>query len=182
MTKRTTWPMRVDAGTKTFGTASVREDSRPTMTAAQKAIFDATGNRPQVDAGFDEIADGIDPGRPVPLSMQRPTKPAKYRNQRCEHEGIAFDSRRERDRWIQLCRERDAGEISELERQVAFVLADPVVIDGRKKPALRYIADFVYERGGKTVIEDVKGHITEGYRIKRHLMAARGLQIVEIKG
>ncbi|KWH52681.1 hypothetical protein WM00_19490 [Burkholderia cepacia] len=113
--------------------------------------------------------------------MQKPTKPSKYRNQRCEFDGITFDSRRERDRWIQLCRERDAGAISDLERQVVYVLADPVVINGRTKPALRYVADFVYEREGKTVIEDVKGVITPEYRIKRHLMAARGLQIVEIK-
>lgn len=173
--------MRVDAGTKTVGTARVSDDGRPRMTAAQKAIFDAIGNRPQVDAGFDDVADGVDAGRPVPLSMQKPAKPSKYRNQRCEFDGITFDSRRERDRWIQLCRERDAGEITELERQVVFVLADPVVINGRTKPALRYVADFVYERKGKTVIEDVKGVITAEYRIKRHLMAARGLQIVEIK-
>ncbi len=173
--------MRIEAGTKTVGTARVREDSRPKMTAAQKAIFDMTGNRPQVDAGFDEIADGVDSGRPVPLSAQKAAKPAKYRNQRCEHEGVKFDSRRECARWIELSRQQAAGEISELERQVVFVLAEAVVISGRKKPALRYVADFVYERDGKTVIEDVKGHITEGYRIKRHLMAARGLQIVEIK-
>ena len=173
--------MRVDVGTKTVGTARVRDDSRPKMTAAQKAIFDATGNRPRADASFDDIADGIDSGRPVPLSMQRPARPSKYRNQRCEHEGVTFDSRRERDRWVVLRRELAAGLISELERQVAFVLAEPVVINGRKKPALRYVADFVYERDGKTVIEDVKGVITAEYRIKRHLMAVRGLQIVEIK-
>ncbi|UEP42730.1 DUF1064 domain-containing protein [Burkholderia sp. B21-005] len=181
MTKRTSWPMRIDAGTKTVGTARVRDDSRPKMTAAQKAIFDTTGNRPQVAAGFDDIADGVDAGRPVPLSMQKPKKESKYRNQACEHDGIKFDSRRERDRWIELSRQLAAGEISELERQVVFVLADAVVIDGRKKPALRYIADFVYERDGKTVIEDVKGMVTREYRIKRHLMAVRGLQIVEIK-
>ncbi|HDR9036095.1 TPA: DUF1064 domain-containing protein [Burkholderia vietnamiensis] len=173
--------MRVDAGTTNVGTARVRDDSRPKMTAAQKAIFDATGNRPQVDAGFDEIADGIDAGRPVPLSAQKAAKPAKYRNQRCEHEGIKFDSRRECARWVELSRQQAAGDISELERQVVFVLAESAVINGRKAPALRYIADFVYERDGKTVIEDVKGVITPEYRIKRHLMAVRGLQIVEIK-
>ncbi len=181
MTKRTSWPMRIDAGTKTVGTARVRDDSRPRMTAAQKAIFDATGNRPRADTGFDDIADGIDAGRPVPLSMQKPKKASKYRNRACEHDGIKFDSRRERDRWIELSRQLAAGEISELERQVVFVLADAVVIDGRKKPALRYIADFVYERDGKTVIEDVKGMVTREYRIKRHLMAVRGLHIVEVK-
>lgn len=124
MMKRTSWPMRVDDGTTRVGTARVRDDLRAKMTAAQKAIFGATGNRPQVDAGFDEIADGLDSGRPVSLSAQKSLKPPKYRNQRCEHEGIAFDSRRERDRWIHLCRERDARAISELERQVVFVLAD----------------------------------------------------------
>ncbi|MCA8026503.1 DUF1064 domain-containing protein [Burkholderia cepacia] len=173
--------MRVEAGATTVGTARVRDDSRPKMTAAQKAIYDKTGNRPQVDAGFDEIADGLDAGRPVPLSAQVGAKPSKYRNQRCVHDGITFDSRRERDRWIELSRQLASGEISELERQVVFVLAEAVVIDGRKKPALRYIADFVYERDGKTVIEDVKGMVTREYRIKRHLMAVRGLQIVEIK-
>ncbi|RQQ98974.1 DUF1064 domain-containing protein [Burkholderia stagnalis] len=82
---------------------------------------------------------------------------------------------------MELSRQLAAGEISDLERQVVFVLAESVVIDGRKKPALRYIADFVYERDGNTVIEDVKGMVTREYRIKRHLMAVRGLQIVEIK-
>ncbi|TET05661.1 DUF1064 domain-containing protein [Burkholderia cepacia] len=173
--------MRVDVGATHVGTARIRDDARPKMTAAQKAIYDKAGNHPQVDAGFDEIADGIDVGRPAPLSAQAQAKPSKYRNQRCVHDSITFDSRRERDRWIHLCRELDSGEISDLERQVVFVLADPVVINGRKKPALRYVADFVYERNGKQVIEDVKGVITAEYRIKRHLMAARGLQIVEIK-
>ena len=65
--------------------------------------------------------------------------------------------------------------------QVPFVLAPAVVLDGRKKTELRYIADFVYEKDGKTVIEDVKGKVTAEYRIKRHLMAARGLFITEIK-
>ncbi|WP_240202643.1 RusA family crossover junction endodeoxyribonuclease [Burkholderia sp. LMG 13014] len=60
MTKRTTWPMRVDEGTTKVGTTRVRDDSRPKMTAAQKGIFESTGNRPQVDAGFDDIGDGID--------------------------------------------------------------------------------------------------------------------------
>lgn len=43
------------------------------------------------------------------------------------------------------------------------------------------MADFVYRRDGERVIEDVKGVITEGYRIKRHLMAVKGLIITEIR-
>jgi hypothetical protein len=108
-------------------------------------------------------------------------KPSKYRNEKCESGGIKFDSKREMARWHVLVQMQARGEISELELQVPYVLAPAAVINGRKRPALRYVADFVYEKNGETVIEDVKGRITEGYRIKRHLMAARGLTIVEVK-
>jgi hypothetical protein len=44
------------------------------------------------------------------------------------------------------------------------------------------VADFVYfDANGLRVVEDVKGAITEGYRIKRHLLAVQGIQITEIK-
>jgi hypothetical protein len=45
------------------------------------------------------------------------------------------------------------------------------------------VADFVYLESGaaKETIEDVKGKVTEGYRIKRHLMAALGFVIKEIR-
>lgn len=109
-------------------------------------------------------------------------KPSKYGNRKHEYQGMKFDSRRELDRWIQLVALQRAGQISELERQVVFLLAPPVVIQGRKRPALKYIADFVYtDSDGLTITEDVKGVVTEGYRIKRHLMAAMGLQIKEIR-
>ncbi len=95
---------------------------------------------------------------------------------------MKFDSRRELTRWLHLVALQKAGELSELERQVVFVLAPAVVIQGKRRPALRYVADFVYtDAGGNTVTEDVKGKITEGYRIKRHLMAVRGIQIKEVK-
>ena len=76
-----------------------------------------------------------------------------------------------------------AGMISGLRRQVGFELAPGVVINGRRRPALKYIADFVYLEVGSTreTIEDVKGKVTEGYRIKRHLMASLGFVIKEIR-
>jgi hypothetical protein len=185
MTKRATslrYPESAIADGK-FGTATVRESLRPAMTAAQLAIFKKTGNPPQTSA-LDEIDldDPFEIKRPsLADQMSARKKPAKYRNTKCESEGIKFDSKREMARWHDLVQMQARGEISELELQVPFILAEPVVIAGRKRPALRYVADFVYERDGKTVIEDVKGRITEGYRIKRHLMAARGLTIVEVK-
>lgn len=182
MTKRATdWPIKVPVGTTKVGTANVRDDA-PRMGFAQKRLAEKFGTRPVT--GFDEIADcapvvSLAPGRqsPVPKTARK----SKYGNTKCESGGVKFDSKREMMRWHELVQMQIRGEISELELQVPFVLADPVVIKGRKRPALRYVADFVYERGGQTVIEDVKGRETEGYRIKRHLMAARGLTIEEIK-
>jgi len=192
--------LRYPEGTKTVGTARVREE-RSSTGYAQKKLAEKFGTKPHSD--FDDIADGIgaDPialsvarsaraaaqiGTPEPMgktltALTKPAKQSKYRNQKCESRGIKFDSKREMARWHELMQMQVKGEISELELQVPFVLAEPVVIGGRKRPALRYVADFVYERGGEQVIEDVKGRVTEGYRIKRHLMAARGLNIVEIK-
>jgi len=84
-------------------------------------------------------------------------KPSKYGNTKVIYEGMKFDSRRELTRWLHLVALQKAGELSELERQVVFVLAPAVVIQGKRRPALRYVADFVYtDAGGNTVTEDVK--------------------------
>lgn len=198
MTNRTT-ALRHPEGTMTVGTARVREDKTVGRSFAERELMRRTGNPPH--STFDEVADGISEsvkasaavaaqiGQPTPLgnAIKRMTKPAtapkksKYSNERCESGGIKFSSRREMRRWHELVQMQARGEISELELQVPFVLAEPVVIAGRKRPALRYVADFVYEQGGQTIVEDVKGRATEGYRIKRHLMAARGITIKEVR-
>ncbi|AGW94618.1 hypothetical protein N234_31715 [Ralstonia pickettii DTP0602] len=97
--------------------------------------------------------------------------------------GETFDSQREMERYHHLRILQRAGQISQLERQVVFILAPAVFIGGRKRPPLRYVADFTYVEQGATVktIEDVKGKVTEGYRIKRHLMAALGFEVKETK-
>ncbi|ACC71082.1 DUF1064 domain-containing protein [Paraburkholderia phymatum] len=176
MTKRAT-SLRYPEGTTQVGTARVREASLATMTTAQRRIYEKTGVPPQTAAI--DVDDPFDPSLIRPATPAK--KPSKYRNEKCESGGIKFDSKREMMRWHDLVQMQARGEISELELQVPFILAEPVMIGGRKRPALRYVADFVYERNGEQVIEDVKGRITEGYRIKRHLMAARGLKIVEVK-
>lgn len=177
MSKRTT-ALHYPEGTTLVGTARVREDRTVGRSFAERELMRRTGQKPSSE--FDDIASGDDPFAAAP-GVPASKKPAKYRNEKCESGGVKFDSKREMKRWHELVQMQVRGEISELELQVPFVLAEPVVIAGRKRPALRYVADFVYERDGRTVIEDVKGRVTEGYRIKRHLMAARGLNIVEIK-
>lgn len=111
-------------------------------------------------------------------------KPSKYRNVKVEIDGQKFDSKSEAARFIELGRMQDAGLITDLRRQVSFELAPSVKIAGaaRASPPLRYLADFVYLKDGNEVIEDVKGGpITEGFRIKRHLLAVLGHTIVEVR-
>ncbi|ENZ79607.1 DUF1064 domain-containing protein [Ralstonia pickettii] len=94
-----------------------------------------------------------------------------------------FDSLRELARYQQLKVLQVSGAISQLRCQVPFELAPGVVINGRRRPPLRYVADFVYREKGSPLdtIEDVKGAVTEAYRIKRHLMVAAGFVIKEIR-
>lgn len=98
----------------------------------------------------------------------------KYRNQPVVIDGVRFDSVREAKRWQELKMLESAGKISQLERQVPYELAHAVRLSGEKrlKPAIRYVADFRYFDCEEYayVVEDTKGHQTEAFRIKRHLM------------
>lgn len=89
-------------------------------------------------------------------------------------DGITFDSKAEGRRYSQLVLMQKAGQVAGLTLQVPFVLAQSVKFAGatRAKPALRYVADFVYTdvAAGVIVVEDCKGVLTEGFKIKRHLM------------
>lgn len=105
-----------------------------------------------------------------------PAKPSKYRSETVEVDGIKHDSKKEAGRWGELLQLERAGKITELKRQVAFVLAPAVLLAGeaRKKPALRYYADATYMLGGQLVVEDTKSAPTRKtaiYRAKKHLMA-----------
>lgn len=71
------------------------------------------------------------------------------------------------------------GEISNLRRQVKYILVDKSAHGG----AISYVADFVYEKNGETVVEDTKSEATKTplYRLKKRLMAERyGIIIKEI--
>lgn len=104
----------------------------------------------------------------------------KYRNIKTMVGDLKFDSKKEAARYAVLKLLERGNVISELNLQVAFVLAPAIVLGGRKKPALRYVADFTYIENGKQIIEDVKGMLSEVYKIKRHLMIAQGYEIREI--
>lgn len=108
---------------------------------------------------------------------------SKYNSKKTVVDGQKFDSKKEANRYQELLLLEKAGVIKNLSRQVKFVLI-PSQRDENGKVIERecsYKADFVYEEGGKTVVEDVKGFRTKEYIIKRKLMLYQyGIRIREV--
>jgi len=106
----------------------------------------------------------------------------KYGNRKITRDGITFDSVKEYKRFCELTLLERAGEITELQRQVKFMLIPSQKIDGKvvERP-VHYIADFVYQEDGHTVVEDTKGFKTKDYILKRKLMLhVHGIRIREV--
>ena len=121
----------------------------------------------------------------------------KYHSKKAYYKTLVFDSKKERDRYVQLCLLEKAGEIYNLRRQVKFLLIPTQAeyyekysekTGKRLKDGVRvlerecnYIADFVYEQDGKTIVEDTKGVRTSDYIIKKKLMLyIHKIQIKEV--
>ena len=104
----------------------------------------------------------------------------KYGNKKTEVDGITFDSKAEARRYGQLKLLERTGAIQCLTLQPVFVLIPSVTIQSRKRPAIKYKADFQYIEDGRPVVEDVKGMRTPVYNLKRHLMKhVHGIEIRE---
>lgn len=106
----------------------------------------------------------------------------KYKNRRITTPDGTFDSKREYERWCELKLLQRAGKIRDLRRQVRYHLVPAQYNKIRNERPVDYIADFVYQKNGRTVVEDVKGKRTPEYIIKRKLMRyLRGITIQEVK-
>lgn len=119
----------------------------------------------------------------------------KYYSKKIEVNGIVFDSKKEAKRFGELSLLEKAGTITELQRQVKYVLIpaqrepDTVGKRGGKikgktiEKECSYIADFVYHDAetGELIVEDTKGFRTKDYIIKRKLMLyIHGIRIQEV--
>ena len=118
----------------------------------------------------------------------------KYGNNKIKNAYGNFDSSLEWSRYLFLSNRQKEGEISDLRRQVEYLLIpaqygteikhlktkDKEVRVLLERPC-SYIADFVYERNGKTIVEDCKGEDkkykgkqfstqTADFKIKKKLM------------
>ena len=118
----------------------------------------------------------------------------KYGNNKIKNAFGTYDSELEWARYVFLSNRQKEGEISDLRRQVEYLLIpaqygteikhlktkDKEVRVMLERPC-SYIADFVYERNGKTIVEDCKGEDkkykgkrfstqTADFKIKKKLM------------
>ena len=99
-------------------------------------------------------------------------KKLKYNNKITEIDGIKFHSRKESVRYLKLKEYEKGGLISDLRLQVAYELIPKLVINGKTERAIKYVADFVYKDTvhNVEVVEDVKGMVTDIFKIKYRLM------------
>lgn len=124
--------------------------------------------------------------------MGQKPKTAKYRNEKVDTPVHKFDSKREAARYEELMLMLKAGKIRDLRLQPQFTLRESYITSaGERVRAVKYIADFSYEREtapdvfGDThwvlVVEDAKGAQTSVYRVKRKLMKdLKGITIQEV--
>lgn len=124
--------------------------------------------------------------------FQQYMKQNKYHAHRVTVNGEQFDSQAEAERYAELKLLERVGKISELKRQVQYQLIPAMQLDEPRRykdghtrymeSAVIYKADFVYkDENGKTVVEDVKGFVTDTYVLKRKLMKyIYGIEVREV--
>lgn len=108
---------------------------------------------------------------------------SKYKNKKAKADNITFHSIKERDRYLELKLLEKTGHIKNLRLQPKFEILPAYEINGRKVRPINYIADFMYEckSTGEVVVEDVKGILTDVYKLKKKLFEYQvGLEITEI--
>lgn len=128
------------------------------------------------------------------LGAQQRQRESKYHNEKDSRGEIQFDSKKEASRYDELMILLRAGKIRDLKLQAQFTLQESYVTpDGERVRAIRYVADFAYERATAPdragdihwlpVVEDVKSQATktDKYKIKAKLFRERyGFAITEI--
>lgn len=109
---------------------------------------------------------------------------SKYRSKKVVVDGITFDSKKERDRYLELKLLERYGKIKDLELQHKFELQPSFKKKGKTIRAITYVADFVYFdlETMRIVVEDAKGYKTDVYMLKKKMFEFKypELTIVEV--
>lgn len=97
-------------------------------------------------------------------------KTSKYHAKKVKLDGMVYDSKKEAKRAAVLEQQERYGLITNLQKQVTFELQPGYTNNqGKKIRPITYIADFVYNKDGKTIIEDTKGFRTDTYKVKKKI-------------
>lgn len=111
------------------------------------------------------------------LQKKKGNKKSKYNAKKEVVDGITFDSKKEAKRYLELKAMEKVGAIQKLQLQVPFVLIEK----SKYGRSIKYVADFVYNKNGSKIVEDVKGVKTPVYKLKKRLMAEKyGIMIQEV--
>lgn len=119
----------------------------------------------------------------VAMQKAERSRDSKYGARSVVYDGMRFDSQKELNRWFALVQMQRVGLIRDLRRQVPIVLFGrdgPLKTDSGKRDRT-YVADFVYFdcESGSEVVEDSKGMPTPEYKLKRAILAAQGIEVLE---
>lgn len=124
-------------------------------------------------------------------------KPSKYKNNKPSYydpvikRTLTFDSNKELRYYLVLRDREKKGEIDCIERQYKIEI-QPAFTDssGKKHRSINYLADFYYielkrDDNGEIIdfiahVVDVKGYKTEVYKLKKKLLAYKGIIIEEV--
>ena len=89
-------------------------------------------------------------------------------------DGIKFDSEMESHYYIYLKQLKEIGEVVDFVLQPTYLLQEGFYLNGKRIRPITYKADFkvIYKDGHEEVI-DVKGKLTEEFKIKRKMLLYR---------
>ena len=95
----------------------------------------------------------------------------KFKNKKTEIDGIKFDSEMESHYYLYLKELKEEGVVVDFELQPAFILQEGFIKDGKKIRPITYKADFeVTYIDGHIEVIDVKGKMTEEFKLKRKML------------
>ena len=105
---------------------------------------------------------------------QKNKRQNKYNNVKTEIDGFKFDSTAESRYYSELKLRKEAGDIKSFSMQPKFTLQEGFSKHGKRHRAITYTADFkITHNNGEIEMVDVKGSITQVFRIKEKLYRAK---------
>ena len=98
----------------------------------------------------------------------------KYKNKKTIIDGFKFDSEMESHYYLYLKQLKEIGEVVDFVLQPSYLLQEGFDLNGKRIRPITYKADFkvIYKDGHEEVI-DVKGKLTEEFKIKRKMLLYR---------